>query len=155
MPWVPMVVLGVIGLILFATGQNGEKAEKEPMVIDEEKARLNKRLENMAWGFFLIMLGGFALVPDDIIPKGTWSIGLGLIMLGLNLARYLNQIKMSGFTTFLGVLSLISGVSQLFGLHDFEGPFLLIILGAYVIIKPYLERLQLFGKAEEGPPSVE
>jgi hypothetical protein len=157
MPWVPMVGLGILGLVLFATGQNGaEKAkEEQPVVVDEERARLNKRLEGMAWGLFLIMLGGFALVPDETIPKGAWSIGVGLIMLGLNLARYLNQIKMSGFTTFLGVLSLISGIAQLFGLHDFEGPFLLIILGAYVIIKPYFERRQLFGKAEEGPPSVE
>jgi hypothetical protein len=146
-----------IGVVLLAKGQNGEAEakEKEPAIIDEEQAKLNKRLENMAWGFFLIMLGGFALIPDETIPEGTWLIGVGLIMLGLNLARYLNQIKMSGFTTFLGILSLISGVAQLFGLHDLEGPFLLIILGAYVIIKPYFERRQLFGKAEEGPPTVE
>lgn len=157
MPWVPPAVLAVIGVILFATGQNGEEEakEKEAVVIDDEKAALNKRLENMAWGFFLIMLGGFALIPDETIPNGSWSIGVGLIMIGLNLARYFNQIKMSGFTTFLGILSLISGVAQLFGLHDLEGPFLLIILGAYVIIKPYFEKRQLFGKAEEGPPTVE
>jgi hypothetical protein len=98
-------------------------------VIDEEKAALNKRLETIAWGLFLIMMGGFSFVPHETVPKGAWSIGVGLLMLGLNLVRYLKGIKMSGFTTFLGVVSVISGVLQLFGLHDLEGAVLVIILG--------------------------
>jgi hypothetical protein len=96
------------------------------------------------------MLGGFSFVPHDMVPEGLWSIGVGLIMLGLNAARYYNGIKMSGFTTVLGVLSLISGVTQLFGLHSFEGPVLLIILGAYLIVKPWFEKRQLFGKAKQS-----
>jgi hypothetical protein len=96
------------------------------------------------------MLGRFSFSPHDVVPEGLWSIGVGLIMLGLNAARYYNGIKMSGFTTVLGVLSLISGVTQLFGLHSFEGPVLLIILGAYLIVKPWFEKRQLFGKAEQS-----
>ena len=115
-----------------------------------EKKMLNKRLESIGWGCFLIMLGGFALVPEAVVPKGLWSIGVGVIMLGLNIARYLNKIKMSGFTTFLGVIAVISGFMQLLGVHSFEGAILLIILGAYLIIKPYFDKRQLFGKAEEG-----
>lgn len=159
MPWVPPVILGVIGAVLLATGPGAEKAAKEeaevPVVVDEERAALNKRLESMGWGFFLIMFGGFALVPKEIVPRGAWSIGLGLLLLALNLARYLNKIKMSGFTTFLGVLSLISGVLELIGLYEAEGAVLLIILGAYLLIKPYFDRRQLFGKAEEGSPLEE
>jgi hypothetical protein len=157
MPWVPPAILGIIGVVLLATGGRAqEAAEAEAqMVIDEDKAVLNKRLEQMGWGFFLIMLGGFALVPEDIVPRGAWSIGLGLIFLGLNLARYLNQIKMSGFTTFLGVVSLVSGVLELMGLYQAEGAILLIILGLYVLVKPYFDRRQLFGKAESGPPLEE
>ena len=89
-------------------------------------------------------------MPHEIIAKGFWSIGVGVIMLGLNLARYLNKIKMSGFTTFLGVVSLISGILQLFGMNDFEGAILLIILGTYVVAKPWFEKRELFGKAEES-----
>jgi len=115
-----------------------------------EKKMLNKRLESIGWGCFLIMLGGFALVPEAVVPKGLWSIGVGVIMLGLNVARYFSQIKMSGFTTFLGVIALISGVMQLLGMHSFEGAILLIILGAYLLIKPWFDKRQLFGKAEES-----
>jgi len=31
-----------------------------------------------------------------------------------------------------------------------EGAILLIILGAYIIIKPWFDKRQLFGKAEQG-----
>jgi len=154
MPWVPPVVLGIVGIVLLATAGRGEQATAQaaqPQVVqDPEKAALNKRLETIGWGCFLIMLGGFLLVPREIVAKGVWSIGVGVIMLGLNVARYFNKIKMSGFTTFLGVISLLSGILQLFGLHTLEGAVLLIVLGAYLIVKPWFDKRQLFGKAEES-----
>jgi hypothetical protein len=113
---------------------------------DTQMVALNKRLEAIAWGCFLIMLGGFALIPQETVAKGFWSIGVGLIMLGLNAARYYYKIRMSGFTTFLGILALLSGVLELFGVNKLEGAILLIILGAYLIVKPWFDRRQLFGK---------
>ncbi len=124
------------------------ETQKPEAQIDPEKAELNKRLESIAWGLFLVMIGGFALIPHGLIHQGWWSIGVGAIMLGLNAARYLNHLRMSGFTTVLGILSVIGGVVQLFGVENVEGAFLLIILGAYFIIKPWLEQRKLFGKAE-------
>lgn len=124
------------------------ETDKPAPQIDPEKADLNKRLETIAWGFFLIMLGGFAFVPHGIVHEGWWSMGLGAIMLGLNAARYLNHLRMSGFTTVLGILSIVGGIVQLLGVANLEGAFLLMILGAYLIVKPYFDRRQLFGKAE-------
>ena len=117
---------------------------------DKGKQELNKRLEAVGWGLLLIMLGGFGLVPNDQVPRGVWSIGVGLIMLGLNVARYFFKIKMSGFTTVLGIISLIGGVLQLLGMRTLEGGILLIILGAYLILKPWFDKRQLFGKVEES-----
>jgi hypothetical protein len=154
MPWVPPVVLAIVGIILLAT--SGQKEEPETNIEqvkpgqDPEKSALNKRLESVAWGLFLIMLGGFALVPNDTIPKGVWSIGVGVIMLGLNAARYFYKIKMSGFTTVLGILSLIGGIAELIGFTSLEGALLLIILGAYLILKPWFDKRKVFGKAEEA-----
>lgn len=118
--------------------------------IDNEKAALNKNMERMAWGFFLIMLGGFMFLPDNQVPDGMWSIGVGVIMLGLNAARYFNKIRMSGFTTVLGILAVVGGIVQLFGVDGVEGAFLLIILGAYLVLKPWFDQRRLFGKAEES-----
>jgi len=156
MPWVPPVVLGMAGIILLATaGRRGPEAAQAPGArprpgVDEEKAALNKRLETIAWGCFLVMLGGFAFVPEQIIAGGFWSIGIGVIMLGLNAARYAYGLKMSGFTTFLGVVSLINGVLEVVGLNTIGGPILLIVLGLYLVVLPWFEKRQLLGKAEEA-----
>jgi hypothetical protein len=154
MPWVPPVILGVLGLVLLGSAvinqpAEGEQSEKPEIVIDPDKAALNKRLETICWGLFLIMLGGFMFVPQEIIKGGWWSVGIGLIMLGLNVARYFNQIRMSSFTTFLGILSLISGIAQLLGWTFLEDALFFLLLGAFLLIRPLFDRKQLFGKAEQ------
>ncbi len=123
---------------------------KTTVVLDPAKVELNKRLESIAWGLFLIMLGGFMFVPKAYAPEGLWSIGVGLIMLGLNVARYFNKIRMSGFTTILGLIGVIGGAVQLFGVKDVEGAFLLILLGAYLVLKPWFDKRKIFGKAAES-----
>ncbi len=152
MPWIPPVVLLIVGAILLGTAfrREEEKAPEREIVIDEDKAALNKRLEAIGWGLFLIMLGGFMFVPEYVFAKGFWSIGIGLIFLGLNAARYFNGIRMSGFTTFLGILSIVGGVAQLFGWQALDGAAFFIILGAYLLLKPWFDKRQLFGKAEEA-----
>ena len=152
MPWIPPVALGIVGIVLLATANQPEKKEeaKAEVKVDAAKAALNKRLETIAWGCFLVMLGGFMFVPEEIVKGGWWSIGVGLIFLGLNAARYFNGLRMSGFTTVLGILSVVGGVVQLLGVTGLEGAFLLIILGGYLILKPYFDKRQLFGKVEQG-----
>jgi hypothetical protein len=157
MPWVPPVVFAITGIILLATAGIGSQREpnttvqlKPKVIVDPEKAAFNKRLETVFWGLFLIMLAGWWLIPDETAPKGLWSIGVGLLLLGLNAVRYFSKIKMSGFTTFLGILSLLGGIIELTGVADLNGALLLIVLGAYLILKPWFEKQGLFGKAEES-----
>jgi len=156
-PWLPAVILGVVGIVLLAgAGQSESRAvqvaaQAQPeTTLNQEKADQNKRLESIAWGLFLVMLGGFALVPHEQVPSGLWSIGVGLIFLGLNAARYYYKIRMSGFTTFLGIIALLGGIVELIWKQSLEGALLLIILGAYLILKPWFEKRQLFGKAEQN-----
>jgi hypothetical protein len=111
-------------------------------VQETEEQVLNKRLERIGWALFLIMIAGIALVPDERIPKGTWPIGVGLIMLGLNAARYLNGIKMSGFTIVLGILALGSGLGDFLGVDLPLFPILLILIGANIILRPLFEKEQ-------------
>ena len=158
MPFIPPIILGIVGVVLVISAVSGRRAgsqdttqdPKPAPVIDEDKSALNKRLEAIGWGLFLVMLGGFILVPDEVVAEGLWSIGVGLIMLGLNAARYYFGIKMSGFTTLLGILAFFGGIAQLLWLQDIGGALLLIILGAYLLLKPWFEKQQLFGKAEES-----
>ncbi len=57
---------------------------------------------------------------------------------------------MSGFTTFLGVMGLLGGIAQLLGFDALEGAFFFIILGAYLILKPWFDRRQVFGQVQES-----
>jgi hypothetical protein len=86
------------------------------------------------------MLGGLWLVPDRWIPDGTWLLGAGLIMLGMNIVRYANGIKMSGFTLVVGVIAILSGLGDMFRYDLPVLPILLILIGANLLIRPLLEK---------------
>lgn len=150
--WIPLVILCVAGCILLVSAGAGAASKANPLErgTNLENVALNKRLEAAGWGLFLIMVGGFIIVPQRQLPQGLWSIGIGIIMLGLNGARYFYGIRMSGFTTFLGILSLLGGFAELIGLTSLQGALLLIILGALLILKPWFDKHQLFGKAEQS-----
>ncbi len=101
---------------------------------------LNKRLEAIAWGLFLIMIGGLWLLPDKTVPEGAWLLGVGLIMVGLNAARYLYGIKMSGFTIFLGIVAALIGIGALVGVDLPIFPILIILWGLSVVLEPFLKK---------------
>jgi predicted amidohydrolase len=155
MPWAPPIIFGIVGIVLLATAGIGRPSVVNPetqVIEDPEKAALNKRLENIALGCFLVMWGGAmfwsVIAPNSAVREGVWSIAVGLIFLGLNAARYINKIRMSGFTTFLGLLSVVGGVVQLLGVHGLRAhschhP------GAYLVLKPWFDRQKLFGKARK------
>jgi hypothetical protein len=92
-----------------------------------------KNFETIAWGALFIWWGITELVK--FLPEGTGVIGVGLILLGLNAARYFNAIPISGFTITLGILALVWGGLELAGAVlslPFEMPvfaILLIVLG--------------------------
>jgi hypothetical protein len=94
---------------------------------------LDRRLEGIGWALFLIMIGGIGLIPN--VPQGAWLVGTGLIMLGLNLARYLSGIRMSNFTVILGLLALLLGVGGMTGINLPFFPILLFLIGADILVK--------------------
>ena len=97
------------------------------------KRELNHRLETISWGLFLIMLGGFALLQS--VPEGTWLIGAGVIMLGLNAVRLLLGIRISWFTVILGTVALFSGLGSVYGVNIPVGPLLIILIGLAIIVR--------------------
>lgn len=112
---------------------NAENPGSESGTHTQQRA-LNKRLEALGWGLFFVMIGGLWLVPGELVREGTWLIGVGVIMLGLNAARYLNKIKMSWFTIALGVLALAAGLGDYVGVELPLFPILLVLVGASIIV---------------------
>ena len=105
------------------------------MQTTRDTAALNSRLEGIAWGLFLVMAGGFLLVPKSQLPEGIWPIGIGVIMLGLNAVRLALRIPISWVTIVLGTLAIIGGLSDYLGAEVDIGAIVLIILGAALVLK--------------------
>jgi hypothetical protein len=72
------------------------------------------------------------------LPDGIGAIGIGLIMIGLNVARSWAGQPTSGFTTTFGILALLLGgleLAQPFLHLSFELPtFAILLLGLGVIV---------------------
>ena len=102
---------------------------------DTQKRALSKRLEDIGWGLFFIMIGCIWLVPKERVPQGTWLLGTGVLLLALNAVRYLNGLAINGFTAVLGILALAAGVGDLFGVRLPLFAICLIIFGASIILK--------------------
>ncbi len=103
----------------------------------ENTRKSNLNLEAIAWGAFFILWGITEMFTS--LPDGIGAIGIGLILLGLNLARSWKGQPTSGFTTTLGILALLLGGLELARplLHlSFELPvfaILLTVLGVIVL----------------------
>ena len=97
----------------------------------------SRKFEAMTWGSLLIWWGITEMVK--FLPTGTGAIGIGLILLGSNLARSLNGIPVSRFSSTVGILALVWGGLELAGVVlnlPFELPIfaiLLIVLGVIVL----------------------
>ncbi len=101
----------------------------------DESAVLNKRLEDAGWGLFLAMIGILWLVPDAIVPQGTWMVGAGLILVAVNIIRYAKDIPISGFSTWLGIFAIGAGLVSIAGVHVPLFPLFLVAIGLVILVK--------------------
>jgi len=105
---------------------------------------LERDFDAIAWSMFFIWWGITELVE---LPDGIGAVGIGLILLGLNVARFLNDIPTSGFTITLGILALVWGGLELAGsvlALPFELPvfaIVLIVLGVILLFRE-LQRIR-------------
>jgi membrane-bound ClpP family serine protease len=100
---------------------------------------IQRDYDGIAWGAFFVWWGVTELFPG--LPNGAGALGIGLILVSLNLARARSQMPTSGFTTTLGILALVLGGLELaqpvLGL-TFDLPvfaILLIVLGLVTLFR--------------------
>jgi zinc transporter ZupT len=73
----------------------------------EDTKKLNRILENAAWGF-LFVWWGISFIPQ-FLPNGLDAAGTGLILLGVNAVRRWKGIAMNGFSLACGILCVVWG----------------------------------------------
>lgn len=97
-----------------------------------------RRIDEVGWGIFLMMLGTIWLIPS--VPPGTWLVGTGLLLLGLNAVRHMKGVGCSGLTWVIGLLALAAGLSQIAGVTLPLFAILLVLVGAGLLLKPLISR---------------
>ncbi len=115
-----------------------QKIEEKELSKDDIK-NLNGRYETFAWGLFFILVGVIILIPGE--QSDEFLVGIGIILLGLNMVRYLYKIPTSIGTIILGIMALILGIIPLLrrvlNFPKFEVdifPILLLIIGLYFLV---------------------
>ena len=100
-----------------------------------EKTQTNKVLDAIAWGVFVVLLGvGWIASAYYKMDTGIYvALGVGAILIALNLARKTVRIAISKFSLFIGVLALaLSGA----GIVGFAMPFIptvIVLVGLFIV----------------------
>ena len=94
-----------------------------------------RTLTALAWGLFFILVGGAWVngVTYHIDTGTIIAIGVGLILVGLNLARSSIGVRMSKFSLALGTLALLIGLARYYGLKVDVVPLIIILIGLFIV----------------------
>ena len=95
----------------------------------------NKTLDSLAWGLFIILIGvGWYIGAVYEMDTGSYiAVGVGLILLGLNLTRNQMGIKISKFSLFVGIVALAIGVAGVLGYALDLFLTIVILIGLFII----------------------
>jgi len=101
-----------------------------------------RTLTTVAWGLFFILVGGAWIYGETYhIDTGTViAIGVGLILIGLNLARSSIGVMMSRFSLGIGILALLIGLARYFGMKLDILPLIIILIGLFIIAEAFARR---------------
>jgi len=92
-------------------------------------------LTSLAWGIFIILIGGLWIVAElTRLDMGSYfALGVGLILIGLNLARRSIGTKISKFSLGLGIVALLVGLSGVGGLKLPLVPTIVVVIGIFIV----------------------
>ena len=94
-----------------------------------------RTLTTVAWGLFFILVGGAWFYGETygVDMGAVIAIGVGLILVGLNMARNSIGVKMSRFSLGIGILALLLGLARYFGMKLDLLPLIIILIGLFIL----------------------
>ena len=97
-------------------------------------ATKKKQLDAGTWGVFFLWIGISFLAH---VPWGVWLLGVGVIILGAQLARRMFDLRVDGFWLVAGAVFLLGGISDIapLGIHIAIIPVLCIIGGVILLAR--------------------
>ncbi len=104
-----------------------------PHVQKEDTQRIHDRFVTIGWALFVILIGVIWVIPEDAVPEGAFFLGVGAILIGLSLVKYLKGLKASGPAIFLGIITMAIGLISFLGLELKKLPVILILVGVFIL----------------------
>jgi len=99
-----------------------------------EKSELTGHLDSIVRAVFIIWVGTAMLVA---MPWGWFLVGLGILILGAQLARLQMNIKIEGFRVAWGTVFLVGGLWTVLNLASWPlAPIVLSCLEQYYLVRP-------------------
>lgn len=95
------------------------------------RLRIGKKLDAVGWALFFIWIGVVMLVKA--LPKGIGAIGVGVIVLGISVARLVTRASVSAFWIVIGTLFVLAGVGELMAIDLPLLPVALIVCGVLLL----------------------
>ena len=117
---------------------------------NEDEVAMERFLDDVGWGALLIIVGTLWLVPAGQIPHGTWVIAVGIILLVLNVARYMLRIQVDGFTLIAGTVALLAGIGAAFAIDLPIFPIALVVIGVCLLLGSVRKDLHRSPDREHG-----
>jgi|GEM_PF-676899 len=115
----------------------GEKAVKSDRPTAEREIQLIRKLDAFGWGLFLIWLGIVLLAKAQ---TSVALLGIGIIMLGVQLARVVLKLRLEVFWFVAGLLFIVGALWQLGNARIPLVPILLIAAGVALVLTRFLPR---------------
>jgi hypothetical protein len=100
-----------------------------------KKGMNNKLLNGVAWGAFFVVLGiGWLASIVYAIDVGAYiAVGVGLILVAINLLRLNIDISLSKFSLFIGLVALALGIAGIIGYSLPLIPTVIVIVGLFLV----------------------
>lgn len=95
----------------------------------------NVTLISLAWGLFLVLIGLSWVAGEyyGISMTPYVALGVGLILIGLNIARTSLRMKLSKFSLFIGIVALAFGGTALMGYSLPLWQTIIVLIGLFII----------------------
>lgn len=99
-------------------------------------------MTTVAWGLFFVLIGGAWMYGQAYGVDTGWiiAIGVGLILIGLNIARTRVGVRMGRFSLGIGILALVIGLAQYAGLKIDILPLIIILIGLFILAEAIVRR---------------
>ena len=101
-----------------------------------------RTLTTLAWGLFFILVGGAWIYGQTYHQDmGTViAIGIGLILIGLNLSRAAISVPIGKFSLGIGILALVIGLARYAGIQVDPVPLIVILVGLFIVAEAIVRK---------------